>query len=115
MHPKRHENPKAKRPSVGAKAIDNLIKKAWEQEQDAFRMLDAIESEVGEIAIGPVVACNFEKSSIDLMFCIEGASTEDVHRRVGAVAEVVERVFAEGELRTSTAPTQDSEHASLCV
>ncbi len=31
MHPKRHENPQAKRPSVSAKAIDNLIKKAWEQ------------------------------------------------------------------------------------
>jgi hypothetical protein len=84
-------------------------------EQDAFRMLDAIESEVAEIAIGPVVACNFEKPSIDLMFCIEGSSTEDVHRRVGAVAEVIERVFSEGELRTSTAPTQDGEHASLCV
>jgi len=31
MHPKRIANPKAKRPKVGAAAIDNLIQKAWDQ------------------------------------------------------------------------------------
>ncbi len=98
-----------------AELVARTARSEEQLEQDAFRMLDAIESEVGEIAIGPVVACNFEKSSIDLMFCIEGSSTEDVHRRVGAVAEVVKRAFAEGELRTSTAPTQDGEHASICA
>jgi hypothetical protein len=30
MHPERHANLDAKRPKVGAPAIDNLIKKAWE-------------------------------------------------------------------------------------
>ncbi len=30
MHPKRTAHPSAKRPTVKAKAIDNLIKKAWD-------------------------------------------------------------------------------------
>jgi predicted RNA binding protein YcfA (HicA-like mRNA interferase family) len=31
MHPKRAENPGAKRPKVSARAIEILIEKAWEQ------------------------------------------------------------------------------------
>jgi hypothetical protein len=78
---------------------------AEQLEEDAFRLLDAIANQVADTAIGPTVACNFEQSSIDLLCTVEASSTAEVHRKLSMIAEVVERAFAQDEVRLSTAPT----------
>jgi hypothetical protein len=76
-----------------------------ELEQDACVLLDAIEAQVADIALGATVACNFEESIIDLLCTVEASSTAEVHRKLSTISEVIERAFAQDELRMSTAPS----------
>lgn len=85
-----------------------------ELEEDAFRLLDAIHTEVSHIALGSTVACNFSRSSLELLITVEAMSTAEVHRKLSDVSAVIERLFGEDEVRTSTAPSDVSTADALC-
>jgi hypothetical protein len=96
-----------KRTSVDAslELIAAVPRTADQLEQDAFRLLDALNGNVAEIALGATVACNFEKSIIDLLFTVEATSTADVHRKISEVTDVIEHAFSQDEVRARTAPS----------
>jgi hypothetical protein len=97
----------ARRTSIDASVelIAAVPRTPEELEQDAFRLLDAIEAKVADIALGAAVACNFEQSTIDLLCTVEASSTAEVHRKLSTISEVIEQVFAEDEVRLSTSPS----------
>jgi hypothetical protein len=84
-------------------------------EQDAFRLLDAIEEQAAGIARGAAVACNFARSAIDLLFTVEASSTAEVHQKLGTVSGVIEQTFAQDEVRLSTAPSARSASNVPCA
>jgi hypothetical protein len=60
-------------------------------EDDADRVLQAIEEHAAGVVVGPVVACDFSDGAIELDFTVESGSNSEVHQRVGLVASIVER------------------------
>jgi len=83
-------------------------------EQDAFRLLDALNTDVADIALGATVACNLEDSIIDLLFTVEASSTAEIHRKMSVVSDIIEQTFADDEVRASTTPSDTSVHGALC-
>jgi hypothetical protein len=82
---------------------------AEELERDVLRLLDALESDAKD-AIGPAVGCDFERSVIDVRFCIEASSSAAVHQKISTVAAIIDETI-KGELRTSMAPASQVELA----
>lgn len=78
---------------------------AEELEQAAFRLLDAIKANVADIALGATVACNFERSAIDLLCTVEASSVAEIHRKLSAISEVIEQASGDDEVRLSTSPS----------
>jgi hypothetical protein len=83
-----------------------------ELEEDAIRLLEALESEAKD-AIGPAVGCDFDRSVIDVRFCIEAPSSAAVHQKISTVAAIIDGTI-KGELRTSMAPTSHLDFAGVC-
>lgn len=92
-------------PSQGPRSAEDL-------EQDVLRVMDALEGNAGDLAIGPSVACNFETSSIDVRYSVEADTSTEIHQRIAMISEIVEHAFqGSGRLRTSMGPSDQVELA----
>lgn len=83
-------------------------------EQDAFSLIDAVEADAADVAVEPVIACDFENSSIHLRFCVEGATSAEVHQKISRVAGLIEDAAAGSRVVTSMAPSSRAELAGVC-
>lgn len=69
-------------------------------ESGAFAVLEAVEKFAAAIALGPVVACDFEASEIELEFTVEGQGSQ-LHACIGEVLSVIERELPIARERSS--------------
>ncbi len=80
-------------------------------EDDADKLLDVLESEAAGYAVGPVVACNLETSTLEMMFSVDGIGSADVQHRIGHILGLVEQAFEMSDVRTTTSPVADESAA----
>lgn len=91
-------------------AADGLSRE--ELERGAFTALDAVETGAAHIALGPVVACDFDEGHIELEFTLEGVHGSAIHQRIGEVLAEIEKVLPlaiERRSQTAAAP------AAMCA
>lgn len=79
-------------------------------ERDTLRLMDVLESDASGLAIGPCVACSFQRSSIDVRFGVEGATEADVQQRIAKVARLIADA-TDARLRIGTVASGHSELA----
>jgi hypothetical protein len=85
-----------------------------ELESIAFAVLDAIESGLGEVAIGPAIACDFANDAINLLFDVEGGSESGIHAQIGRVVQAIESTLgSDHPLTTTKAPAEASSADAL--
>lgn len=83
---------------------------AEQLEENADRVLDVLEDEFGDIAIGPVVGVDLTRPGIDVRFSVEGASSAEVHQHISKISERIDEAVG-GRVLTTTGPTEQLEVA----
>ncbi|MDQ6915460.1 MAG: hypothetical protein M3155_06570 [Actinomycetota bacterium] len=61
-----------------------------ELEEATEASLDVLLERAGDIALGAVASCNFNRNEIELLFTVEASSAERLHQRVGHVMRLLE-------------------------
>jgi len=56
----------------------------------AFAVLEAVELDAADIALGAVVACDFTACAIELEFDVAASTGSEVHRLIGQILDAVE-------------------------
>jgi hypothetical protein len=79
-------------------------------EQAVIQIMGVLEGDASGIAIGPVVACDFQASSIDVRFSVEADSSAEVHGRISRITQLIDEAVG-GRVRTSMAPADQLELA----
>lgn len=61
-------------------------------EEAAESALEELIEHAADTALGPVVGCDFGENRIEVMFTIEARSAEQLHRKLGHILGILERV-----------------------
>ena len=95
---------------VSGELVSRVPRSADDLERDAIRLMEVLETDAATLAIGPVVACSFENSSIDVRFSVEADSSAAIHQQISEVVAILDEA-ADGQITTSMAPSGQAELA----
>jgi hypothetical protein len=70
-------------------------------ENASLRLLEVVEKDAADIALGPVSGCNFSTGEIDIEFTVMAARSSELHEKISRVVKVIESVFPTARERSS--------------
>jgi multidrug efflux pump subunit AcrB len=93
---------------LGVLVIGTIPSSPDRLEHEAERILEILEDR----AVGPVVGCDLERSTIDLRYSVDGESASDAHQQISDISGAIDEAV-EGRMSTTTTTPEQLE--ASCV